>query len=79
MEACMLGFCWTPGMTLEDIKKQVILAALRHYGGNKTKTAEALDISVRTIDYKLEQYRSTKKGVRNEKKDTMDAQEIQET
>lgn len=48
---------WSPGVTLEDMKKRVILAALRHYSGNKTKTAEALGISVRTVDYKLEQYK----------------------
>jgi DNA-binding NtrC family response regulator len=47
---------WTPGMTLDEMEKQVILAALRFYHGNKAKTAQALNVSVRTIHNKLEKY-----------------------
>jgi len=47
---------WSPGVTLEAVEKQVILAAFRHYRGNKTATANALGISVKTVDNKLEKY-----------------------
>jgi hypothetical protein len=47
---------WSPGITLDDIEKQVILKAFRFYRGNKTTTAQALGVSVRTIDNKLERY-----------------------
>lgn len=47
---------WSPGMTLADVEKEVILKALQFYGGNKTRTAASLDIGVRTIDNKLAIY-----------------------
>lgn len=47
---------WSPGVTLEEIEKQVILKAFRFYRGNKTTTAGALGIAVRTLDNKLEKY-----------------------
>lgn len=47
---------WSPGMTLAAIEKEVILRAFRHYRGNKTATANALGIAVRTLDNKLDQY-----------------------
>lgn len=48
---------WQPGITLDDIEKEVILKALSFYHGNKTRTAEALGIAIRTIDNKLAKYR----------------------
>ncbi len=47
---------WSPGMTLESIEKQVVLKAFNHYRGNKTATANALGIAIRTLDTKLEKY-----------------------
>lgn len=47
---------WSPGVTLEAIEKQVVLRAFRHYRGNKTSTANALGIAIRTLDNKLEKY-----------------------
>lgn len=47
---------WAPGITLEEVEKQVILSALRFYRNNKTQTANVLGISVRTVDHKLEKY-----------------------
>ena len=47
---------WSPGVTLEEIEKQVILKAFRFYRGNKTTTANALGIAIRTLDNKLEKY-----------------------
>lgn len=47
---------WTPGVTLEQIEKDVILKAFRFFRGNKTTTANALGIAIRTLDHKLEKY-----------------------
>jgi hypothetical protein len=52
---------WVPGITLEEMEKHCILAALRFYRGNKTQTAGALDIAIRTLDHKLEKYESDSK------------------
>ena len=40
---------WQPGMTLEEVQKQVIDSALRYCGGNKTDAAKILGVSVRKI------------------------------
>jgi transcriptional regulator with PAS, ATPase and Fis domain len=48
---------WAPGQTLDDIERSVILAALKHHGGNRTHTAKALAISIRTLRNKLADYR----------------------
>lgn len=48
---------WSPGVKLESIEKQVILTAFRFYRGNKTATANALGIAVRTLDSKLASYK----------------------
>lgn len=47
---------YTPGLTLEGAEKVVIEGAYKFYRGNKTTTALALGISVRTLDTKLEKY-----------------------
>lgn len=52
---------WSPGVSLEDIEKQVIQRAFEHYRLNKTATAGALGISIRTLDNKLERYDADKK------------------
>ncbi len=51
---------WQPGVTLEDIEKSVILMALKAFQNNKTQTARALGIAVRTLDNKLAIYRGEK-------------------
>ena len=45
------------GMKLSDVEKEVIIKTLSFFHGNKSKTAEALDIAIRTIDNKLAKYR----------------------
>jgi len=45
-----------PGMTLADGEKYLILKTLQKYDGNKTKAAEALNITPRTIRNKLAEY-----------------------
>jgi DNA-binding NtrC family response regulator len=50
----------TPAATqpLAQMEKQAILAALRQTGGNRTKAAEQLGISIRTLRNKLQEYRA---------------------
>lgn len=63
---------WSPGVTLEAIEEQIIKRALGHYRGNKTTTAQALGIAVRTLDNKLEKYfendKKFEEGMEEEKK-----------
>lgn len=47
---------WQPGITLERSERQVIEQAMQFFQGNKTQTAKALDISIRTLDSKLAKY-----------------------
>jgi two-component system response regulator FlrC len=42
---------------LTDVRRVIILETLRQFDGNRTKTAESLGVSVRTIRNKLKQYR----------------------
>ena len=44
---------------LDELEKQAILSALRNTGGNRTKTAELLKISIRTLRNKLNEYRAS--------------------
>ncbi|WP_448379051.1 sigma 54-interacting transcriptional regulator [Fervidobacterium sp.] len=41
---------------VEEYEKKIILTALKQTGGDKVKTAKMLDISVRTLYYKMERY-----------------------
>lgn len=50
---------WQPGVTLADIEKQVILAALQYHNQNRTHAALSLGITTRTIQNKLNEYRGT--------------------
>jgi DNA-binding NtrC family response regulator len=46
----------TEGLTLDELERQHILAALERNNGNRTATAQQLGISRRTLYYKLEEY-----------------------
>jgi len=46
----------TPGMTMKEIEKEAILAALRETRGNRRKAAEILEIGERTLYRKLKEY-----------------------
>ncbi len=52
---------WSPGVSLEAVEQQVIQRAFEHFRGNKTTTANALGISIRTLDSKLERYQQEEK------------------
>ncbi|MGH8807442.1 MAG: sigma-54 interaction domain-containing protein [Noviherbaspirillum sp.] len=44
------------GTPLADAQKEIILATLKHYNGNKRLTAEALGISLKTLYNRLKEY-----------------------
>ena len=45
-----------PGMTLADFEKLVILQTLKRHSQNRTHTAKALGIGIRTLQRKIKQY-----------------------
>lgn len=42
---------------LTDVRMRVIIKTLEHFDGNRTRTAEALGVSLRTVRNKIKQYR----------------------
>ena len=51
------GLAPSEPMSLHDMEKRAILDTLRAHGGNRTKTAELLQISIRTLRNKIVEYR----------------------
>jgi DNA-binding NtrC family response regulator len=47
----------TPGMTVEEAENRLILLTLDHARGNKTRAAEILGISLKTLHNKLNKMR----------------------
>ena len=47
--------------TIYDIEKELIQQTLEEFSGNKTKAAESLGISIRTLRNKINEYNETKK------------------
>jgi two-component system response regulator HydG len=45
-----------PGSTMAEVERHMILTTLEATGGSTSKAAEILDISVRTIQYRLHEY-----------------------
>jgi len=52
------------GVTIDEMERQLILKTLEIEGGNKTKTAKVLGISVRTLRNKLNRYKKEKKSTK---------------
>ncbi|MDP2360429.1 MAG: sigma-54 dependent transcriptional regulator [bacterium] len=50
-------------LTVHEMEKRLILATLKRYGNNRTRTAEVLDISIRTLRNKLNEYRAADPGL----------------
>lgn len=48
--------CRTLAQTVEEAERSAITATLAERGGNRTETASSLNISLRTLYYKLEKY-----------------------
>jgi len=51
-----LGALRIPGATMAELERHAILTTLESVGGSTSKAAEVLDISVRTIQYRLHEY-----------------------
>jgi two-component system response regulator HydG len=51
-----LGALRVPGSTMAEIERYAILKTLEATDGSTTKAADILDISVRTIQYRLHEY-----------------------
>lgn len=47
---------WSPGYTIDQMEKEMILKALPFYNGDKNVTSQSLGITRRTLDNKLERY-----------------------
>ena len=47
---------YRPGMTMEDLEREAIAAALREVRGNRRKAAELLGIGERTLYRKIAKY-----------------------
>lgn len=47
---------FVPGMSIKEVEKNLIEKTLKHYDGNKTQTAEALGISLKTLYNRLTEY-----------------------
>jgi two-component system, NtrC family, response regulator AtoC len=48
-----------PGLSLHELEKWYIFETLRRVGGNRSKAAKALEISLRGLQYKLRRYAET--------------------
>ena len=46
------------GCTLADVERELILATLRYYRGNRTHAANMLGISIRSMRNRIRRYRS---------------------
>lgn len=46
------------GMTISEVERDLILNTIKDFGGNRTKAAEVLGVTVRTLRNKLNEYRA---------------------
>jgi transcriptional regulator with GAF, ATPase, and Fis domain len=56
MDGAAAGVAAAAGTRLDDVERELIVATLQRFGGNRAKTAEALGIGVRTLSGKLRAY-----------------------
>ena len=56
LAATQAEFTVRPGMTLDQVEKELIRQTLRHVSANRELAARALGISRRTLQYKLKKY-----------------------
>ncbi|WP_437275760.1 sigma-54 dependent transcriptional regulator [Sorangium sp. So ce375] len=59
------GALRVPGATMAEIERYAILSTLEATNGSTTRAAEILDISIRTIQYRLHEYGMTAKSKRS--------------
>ena len=51
------GVTIMPGMTVDEAEQKLIMATLDSAGGNKTRAAEMLGISLKTLHNKLNRFK----------------------
>ena len=56
------GVTIAPGMTVDEAEQKLILATLDSAGGNKTRAAEMLGISLKTLHNKLNRFKAGEAG-----------------
>src|SRR5688500_15834110 len=61
----------TPGTTVEEAERRLILMTLEHTRDNKTRAAEILGISLKTLHNKLNKLRGRVPGRRSEEEETV--------
>ncbi|MBT8096107.1 MAG: sigma-54 dependent transcriptional regulator [Woeseia sp.] len=49
----------TVGMSIREVERELIMKTLDHYDGNKTQTAEALGVSLKTLYNRLNEYEAS--------------------
>jgi DNA-binding NtrC family response regulator len=47
---------WKPGLSLEEMERQLLSMTLESTGGNRSRTAELLGVSLRTVRNKIREY-----------------------
>jgi DNA-binding NtrC family response regulator len=52
------GLTIAPGMTVDEAEQKLIMATLDSAGGNKTRAAEMLGISLKTLHNKLNRFKT---------------------
>jgi two-component system response regulator HydG len=57
------GATLTPGTTVDEAERRLIEMTLQHTGGNKTRAAELLGISLKTLHNKLNRMKEEKQGL----------------
>ena len=62
VSACATGAPPIPGASMDEIERYAILTTLEATGGSTSKAAEMLGISVRKIQYKLQEYGAAPKS-----------------
>jgi DNA-binding NtrC family response regulator len=53
------GVTIMPGMTVDEAEQKLIMATLESAGGNKTRAAEMLGISLKTLHNKLNRFKES--------------------
>ena len=51
-----------PGITVDEAERQLIVLTLEHTGNNKTKAAEILGISLKTLHNKLNRMKAEERS-----------------
>jgi len=47
---------WKPGLSLDEMERQLLAMTLESTGGNRSRTAELLGVSLRTVRNKIREY-----------------------